>query len=612
MVFVGGVSSEPPALPQPPRTERADPLTDIRIQPQRPAAHATAPADLVLTGGPVFTGDAARSWTDAVAVRDGRIAAVGTAAARALIGPRTETIDLAGRLLVPGFVDAHAHPVFGGLERARCDLLDATGPAECARLVAAYAARHPDLAWIVGGGWSMDHFPSGTPDRATLDAAVPDRPVFLLNRDRHGAWVNSRALALAGIDRHTPDPPDGRVERDRTGTPTGTLHEGAADLVARRLPAITAYEYEEALLEGQRHLHSLGVTGWQDALIGAYLSYPDPLTAYLSLAGSGRLTGRVTGALWWDRERGVEQLPELVERRERSHLGRFRATTVKVMQDGVCENFTAALLTPYLRGAGRDGTPGHTSGHSYLTPADLNRAVTALDGAGFQVHFHTIGDRAVREALDAVEAAGTVRRRTGAPSAPGPYHPPGPGPGHQGDNRHHLAHIQLVHPDDVPRFRRLRAAANMQPLWAVHDEQMAELTIPFLGTERAARQYVFGALRAAGATLVAGSDWPVSSADPLAGIHVAVNRTAPGDTAGSPFLPGQRLLLADALCAYTAGGAWINHLDRVTGSITPGKYADLVVLDRDPFDEPVASIADTRVDLTLVEGVPVHERKGAR
>ncbi|MEU0985423.1 amidohydrolase [Streptomyces sp. NPDC005953] len=578
-------------------------MTETRIQPRPSAARgATAPqdrADLVLTGGPVFTGDAARSWTDAVAVRAGRIVAVGAPAARALIGPGTEVVELAGRLLVPGFVDAHAHPVFGGLERARCDLLGATGPRACAELVGAYAKRHPERPWVVGGGWSMDHFPSGAPDRATLDAVVPDRPVFLLNRDRHGAWVNSLALRLAGIDRDTPDPADGRIERAADGTPTGTLHEGAADLVARHLPAITADEYEEALLEGQRHLHSLGVTGWQDALIGAYLSYPDPLDAYRSLAGSGLLTGRVTGALWWDRERGVEQLPELVERRERSHIGRFRATTVKVMQDGVCENFTAALLTPYLHGPGHDASPG--SGHSYLTPAELNRAVTALDGAGFQVHFHTIGDRAVREALDAIEAAEEARRDT----------PGASGAGHRGDNRHHLAHIQLVHPDDVPRFRKLRTTANMQPLWAVCDEQMSELTVPFLGDERAARQYVFGALRASGATLAAGSDWPVSSADPLAGIHVAVNRTMPGIGPDTPFLPEQRLLLADALAAYTSAGAWINHLDHVTGTIAPGKYADLAVLDRNPFDESVHEIADTRVDLTFVEGVPVHRREGA-
>ncbi|MCM2389242.1 amidohydrolase [Streptomyces albipurpureus] len=579
-------------------------MTDTRIPP-RPSAAPSARArgdraDLVLTGGPVFTGDAARSWSDAVAVRAGRIVAVGAPAARALTGPGTEVVDLAGRLLVPGFVDAHAHPVFGGLERARCDLLAATGPAECARLVAEYAARHPERPWVVGGGWSMDHFPSGAPDRGTLDAVVADRPVFLLNRDRHGAWVNSRALQLAGIDRHTPDPADGRIERAPDGTPTGTLHEGAADLVARHLPEITAREYEEALVEGQRHLHSLGVTGWQDALIGAYLSYPDPLAAYLSLAGSGRLTGRVTGALWWDRERGVEQLPELIERRERGRIGRFRATTVKVMQDGVCENFTAALLTPYLPAPG-SGTQGPGSGHSYLTPTELNRAVTALDGAGFQVHFHTIGDRAVREALDAVEAAEASRRQ-------------GEGSvllGHGGDNRHHLAHIQLVHPDDIPRFRTLRATANMQPLWAVCDEQMSELTLPFLGDERAARQYVFGALRAAGATLVAGSDWPVSSADPLAGIHVAVNRTSPGARTDRPFLPEQRLLLADALCAYTSAGAWVNHLDQVTGTITAGKYADLAVLDRNPFDGSPGRIADTRVDLTLVEGAPVYRREGA-
>ncbi|OPC77733.1 amidohydrolase [Embleya scabrispora] len=582
-------------------------MTETRPRPRPSAARAAGTADradLVLTGGPVFTGDAARSWTDAVAVREGRIVAVGARAARALTDRHTEVIDLAGRLLTPGFVDAHAHPVFGGLEHARCDLLAAVDRTESARLVAEYAERWPERPWIVGGGWSTEHLPSGTPHRAILDGVVPDRPVFLVARDRHGAWVNSRALEFAGIDRHTRDPVDGRIDRDHTGEPTGILHEGAAGLVARHLPPVTEREYEAALLEGQRHLHSVGVTSWQDALIGEYLGYPDPFATYLSLARSGRLTGRVTGALWWDRERGVEQLPELVERRDVGRVGRFRATSVKVMQDGVCENFTAALLAPYLRPPGQ--THGHAAGtgHSFLTPDELDRAVTALDGAGFQVHFHTIGDRAVREALDAIEVAEIARATGDSPSSHDH--------GHRGDNRHHLAHIQLVHPDDVPRFRRLRAAANMQALWAVSDETMTELTIPFLGDERASRQYAFGALRAAGATLVAGSDWPVSSADPLAGIHVAVNRTIPGTTNDRPFLPDQRLLLADALSAYTAAGAWVNHLDQVTGTIAPGKYADLVVLDRNPFEAPAEEIAEARVDLTLVEGARVYEREGAR
>ncbi|MGW0592271.1 amidohydrolase [Streptosporangium sp. NPDC002607] len=561
------------------------------------------PADLVLIDGPVFTADAARSWTDAVAVRQGRIVALGAPAVRELIGRTTEVVDLAGTLTIPGFVDAHAHPVFGGLGRARCDLLAgegnlaapaSAGAAETLARVAAYAAAHPGRPWVVGGGWSMDHFPGGTPRREDLDRVVPDRPVFLLNRDGHGAWVNSRALELAGVDRHTSDPPDGRIERDPDGTPTGTLHENAAELVSRLLPAVSPEEYAQALMEGQRHLHSLGVTGWQDALVGDYLSYPDALETYRAAAADGRLTARVVGALWWDRDAGVAQLDDLVRRRATSTVGRFAATSVKIMQDGVCENFTAALLEPYRS----PGGAGERRGHSYLDPGALGEAVRLLDAEGFQIHFHTIGDRAVREALDAIEGA---RGRTADPE-------PSRGRGHRGDNRHHLAHLQLVHPDDVPRLRRLRVAANMQALWAVRDEQMAELTIPFLGEERSRRQYAFGALREAGVTMVAGSDWPVSSANPLWGIHGAVNRLIPGDREGEPFLPEQRLALADALSAYTAGGAWINHLDHLTGTIAVGKYADLAVLDRDPFEEPAHEVADARVDLTFVEGVLVHER----
>lgn len=546
-----------------------------------------AHADLVFHGGPVFTATAARRPATAVAVTGGRIVSVGHDEVRELIGARTEVVDLTDRMLVPGFQDAHVHPVWGGLDMMRCDLAPFSTRDEYVARIAAYSAERPDDEWILGGGWMMSAFPGGTPTAADLDSAVPDRPAFLPNRDGHGAWVNSRALELAGIDRDTPDPSDGRIERLADGNPSGTLHEGAMSLVNRLLPETPLAESKKALLLAQSYLHSLGITAWQDAILGDYGDAGNPADAYQSLGEEGTLTARVRGALWWDRSRGVEQIDELVAHRERLGAGRFTTGSVKIMADGVAENFTAAMLDPYLDACGHSHLG---SGIEFVDPAVLHEAAPRLDALGFQLHFHAIGDRAVRNALDAVEAARTANGWS--------------------DNRHHIAHIQVIHPEDVSRFRSLGVAANMQALWATFEPQMVDLTLPFLGEERSAWQYPFGDLLRAGAVLAAGSDWSVSSPDPLAAIHVAVNRMAgPGHEEGDypPFLPDQALDLATALTAYTAGSAYVNHLDD-TGQLRVGALADLVVLDRDPFAAPASEIGSTGVEQTFVEGERVYAR----
>ena len=546
-------------------------------------------ADVVFAGGSVLSPDATVGSATAVAVAGGRIVAVGRDEVREAIGPGTEVVDLTGRLLVPGFQDAHVHPYGGGQSLLQCNLREGDNAADYVAIVAAYAAANPQLEWVTGGGWYMSAFPGGTPTADLLDAVLPGRPAFLLNRDAHGAWVNSRALELAGISSSTPDPRDGRIERDSHGNPTGTLHEGAMALISDLLPEPSQAERERALLVAQEHLHGFGVTAWQDAILGDYADMRDPSAAYLALGTQGSLTARVVGALWWDRDRGLEQIPELVERREALRAARFAATSVKIMQDGVAENFTAAMLEPYADGHGHATA---NDGISFVEPGLLNEAVAELDALGFQVHFHSIGDRAARECLNAVEHA---LARNGLR-----------------DNRHHIAHIQVVHPEDVPRFAALGVTANMQALWATYEAQMTELTLPFLGPVRGAWQYPFGDLARAGARLGAGSDWPVSSPDPLAAIHTAVNRHAPdADPADGPFLPGQALSLSQAVAAYTSGSAYLNHLDAVTGTIEIGTFADLVVLDRDPFAEPAREIAATRVLQTFVEGERVYAAKDA-
>jgi predicted amidohydrolase YtcJ len=550
-----------------------------------------ARADLVLLGGPVHVADPSKDEPDAVAIASGRILAVGSREEiEDLTTSRTEVVDLHGRSLLPAFNDAHVHPVSGGLERLRCDLTGLSTPTEYKDRVAAYARENPDVEWVFGGGWSMPAFPGGLPTAAELDEVLPDLPALLYNSDHHGAWVNSRALELAGIDASTPDPSDGRIERDPEGRPTGMLHEGASTLVERLLPPQTDEDLMSGLLEGQRHLHSLGVTGWQDAIVGEEFLGRSTLPTYIEALATGRLTARVRGALWLDRDADMGTLDELIGLRDQARAFGFDAEAIKIMQDGVVESFTAGMLDPYLD---ERGSPTEHRGMSFFDPQFLNEFVPAADAAGFQLHFHAIGDRAVRECLDAVEAA---RRANG-----------------MNDHRHHIAHIQVVHPDDVERFAPLRVVANAQPLWACMEPQMKELNVPFLGEERASWQYPFGSLARAGGHLAFGSDWPVSSADPLAGIHVAVNRTEAPSTTRQPVDPEplnleESIDLRSAITAYTAGAAYVSHLEGETGSIQPGKWADLVVLDRGLCDDASNEIDEATVDLTLVGGEVLFDR----
>lgn len=543
------------------------------------------PADLILHGGSVFTPNGPATPDRAVAVRSGRVIAVGTdEQALRLRGPHTQLVDLHGRMVIPGFQDAHVHPADGGITRSRCDLSGLDTAAEYLDAIGSYAVGHTDRRWVLGGGWAMDAFPRGVPSARPLDQVTGTRPTYLPNADGHTAWVNTAALDLAGITRDTPDPVDGRIERDQDGRPSGALHEGAQRLVTQLIPRIRESDLVAGLLEGQRYLHSLGITAWQDAIVGGDTAENNTLSAYHRLANDGRLTARVVGALWWDRRQGHEQLAELVQCRDTFSAGRFQATSVKLMVDGVIETRTAAMLTPYLDDEGR--ATAHR-GMSFIDPDELPRYVSSLDAAGFQTHFHAIGDRAVRQALDAIESARVDH-------------------GYR-DTRPHIAHLQVVHPDDVPRFSRLGVIANVQPLWACPEPQMTELTIPLLGPERAAWQYPFASLARHGAQLAGGSDWPVSTPDPLQEIHVAVNRRQPHSVHDEAFLPHEVLSLEQALTAFTVGSARTNHLDRQTGTIQVGKNADLAVLDRNILTEPADAVAEAHVVLTLVDGQAVYQ-----
>jgi predicted amidohydrolase YtcJ len=546
------------------------------------------PADAVFTGGFAYSAGWRAPRALGVAVRDGAIVAVASDAELShLVGPRTRVVDLGGRLLMPGFIDAHAHPVQGGLELLQCNLTGARGAGDCVAIVAAYAAAHPEREWITGGGWSMSHFPGGTPAAGLLDAVVPDRPVFLMNRDHHGAWVNSAALRLAGIDRDTPDPSDGRIERDAAGNPTGTLHEGASLLVQSLLPAVSLDEAVAGVARGQEEMFGFGVTGWADAWVGKTGGMESIFDAYMAALDRDVLRARVTGALWWERGAGLEQVEAFVALRgEAARRGRgdvFRADAVKIMVDGVAENFSAAMSLPY-----RDAH-GHVTdnlGHTFLTPEALNEASIAVDAAGFQLHLHTLGDRAVTVGLDAIEA---VKRANGPAAAA----------------RATLAHLQVVSQRDVERFAPLGAIANLQMLWAAVDEQLEDLTFPFLDPALIARHYPFGDLVRAGAQIACGSDWPVSTPNPWEAIAVGLTRAEEGREADPRIGLHQRLDLPTMLDACTAGSAHSNGRGDTTGRLEVGFAADLVVLDDDPFTVRPDRLGRVRVGQTWVGGAQV-------
>jgi predicted amidohydrolase YtcJ len=535
-------------------------------------------ADTVLTNGRIYTVAADRGWAEAVAVTDGRIIFVGSNEDAANhIGSNTTVTDLDGRMMLPAFQDSHIHPIYAGIEASACNLNELNDLAAYRAVIGEYAAANPDVEWITGGGWSMPVFgPGGSPSKTIIDELVPDRPVFLSSADGHTGWANSRALEIAGITKDTPDPPDGIIDRDpETGEPIGSLQEGAMTLVTQHIPPTTLADQVAGLEYARDLLHSYGITSFNDAIVNR----PD-LEAYRALDERGDLKLRVVASIWWDRMRDEDQIEDIKALRADFDTGGLvRPTTVKIMQDGVMENYTAAMLEPYHVESGTKGIP-------MVEPETLKSAVALLDAEGFQVHFHAIGTAAVRQSLDAIEAALTVNGQLG--------------------NRHHISHLQMIHPDDVPRFAELDAIANFQPLWAYNDAYVTELTVPFIGEERAAWLYPIKSVQDAGGMIAFGSDWSVSTANPFPQIETAVTRLSATGEDFPVLLPEERIDLESAIVAFTINAAYLNKHEDQTGSIEVGKLADLIVIDQNLFEIAPADISETRVLLTLFGGEVVH------
>jgi predicted amidohydrolase YtcJ len=508
-----------------------------------------------------------------MAVRDGRILALGSSAEIRARFDGTER-NASGAMVLPGFHDAHVHPIDAGVDLGRCDLNSAESVAQILAAVADCDQRDPGDGWLLGYGWSLGLFPAGNPHRSLLDGLGPTRPILLSGADGHSSWANSAALARAGIDADTPDPSLGVIERDADGSPSGTLRETAQGLVWSLVPEPAIPDLEAALQRGIEILNSVGIT----SLIEANADRQD-LIVYGNVAATGELNARVVASIG----NGVfdELSADTLERFASIDPSHLRAGAVKIFLDGVLEGETAALLEPYL------DAPGGYRGRLNLSAEPLARRVTDLDAKGIQVHVHAIGDWAVKTALDAFAAA---RRINGAR-----------------DNRHHIAHLQLVAPADYARFAPLDVTANVQAVWAFPDDYIVNINLPQVGPERVARMYPFGSLARARARIVGGSDWNVTTPNPLVAIETALTRQDPSGRRTAALNANEAVDLDTMLRAYTVNGAWLMHQEDAAGRLAPGMRADFVLLDQNLFEIPATDIGETRVLATYVDGVGVFE-----
>jgi len=555
-----------------------------------PSTPAEPPADLVIHGGAIITLDGARRRVEALAVRDGRIVVAGTEAdARAMAGPATRLVDLHGRVVLPAFHDAHVHPMSAGVELGQCNLNDLATTDAVLAMVGRCVEAQRGRPWLVGGGFVLTAFPGGAPDRQSLDRLTGDQPAALSSSDGHTLWVNSAALRAARVTRATVDPPAGRIERDARGEPTGVLRESASELVTRLMPEVTPEEYEAGLLRALAAMNRVGIVSFQEASAREAM-----VTAYRAVARNGKLSARARLSLYADPARDASQVDGFVALRQSVVEPGLSAGTVKIFVDGVIEAGTAALIEPYLPLEGGRAAPASSPearGLPNFSDAALAALVTRLDREGFQAHMHAIGDRAVRQGLDAIAAADSANGRR--------------------DRRAHIAHIELVDPADHARFAPLGVVATMQPLWAYADAFITDLTEPRLGPARSQYLYPFASLQRAGARLAGGSDWSVSSVNPLDAIQVAVTRTAIDAPASAPaWRPDERLDLTTALEAYTRGGAYVNFEDADSGALEVGKFADLIVLDRDPYAVAPNELHRLCVLWTVKEGREVYRAEG--
>lgn len=539
------------------------------LAPSLQAQPATPIADAIYTNARIWTGDAAHPQAQAIAIRNGTLVAVGSAAqALAFRGPSTKVIDLQGRRVVPGFSDAHWHlPT-----TAQADLTDAKSPAEIVRRLKAWAAKRPAGAWVVGRGWTPSDFPNNSPHRRFLDMAFPNQPVVLTDRDGHQSIANGRALALAKVTAETPDPPRGVIEREAQGVPTGLLKEAARQLVVRLIPEPTVADIARRIDEETRKAASFGIVLIQDAS-GRAPEHP-VFTILRAAAKADTLRVRYRAAFPFTPDASAATVRRYTMLRDSTTGPWLRVGIAKGMLDGTVDAKTAAMLEPY---AGSDDT-----GLPFWPAATLNKGVARYDSAGIQVELHAIGDRAVRTALDAYAHAAKVNRTQG--------------------RRHRIEHIEVPALADLPRFKQLGVIASTQAIFATPDQTTLQNYAPLLGPERSSRANAFKKFDDAGATQAFGSDYPVFPMDVLLGIYTALTRQTPEGTPKGGWYPENRITVEAALRHYTKDAAYAAFMEKETGSLVVGHYADFAVLSNDILTIPPPDLLKTRVLLTIIGG----------
>ena len=531
---------------------------------------------IVLRGARVLTMDDAKPEAAAIALVDGKIAAVGTADDVKPFLEGATVYDLpAEALVLPGFQDGHNHLIWSATQGKNIDMTDVTNPEGLRTAIEPALASLPDGAWIRGDFWDNVAYVDGS--AAILDAITGPRPAYIESLDGHSAWVNSAAMKAAKIDASTKDPEGGRIERDAQGNPTGLLRESATELVEELLPDYPDNQVDTALAEAQAEALSYGLTAIIDPSAEEWM-----LAGYQRADAAEKLSLRVEAAVKIEAKEGPAGVGRVLGLKNRYASPHLEVTSVKFFVDGVIETGTAALLEAYVG--------SNSAGELLFKPEQLNEIAIAADKVGFQLHTHAIGDRAVRVTLDAYEAA---RKANG-----------------ERDSRHQITHLELIDLADIPRFKPLGVLANIQALWAYPDPYIVDQTEPKIGPERSEWLYPFGALKKAGATLVGSSDWSVSSMNPLEAIQTGVTRQEIGKPDGRVLTPQHKLELMDMLRAYTVNGAFAAFDEAESGTLTVGKRADVVVLDKDITKVPPTEIATGKVLVTLIDGAPVYEGEG--
>ena len=538
------------------------------------------PVDLIVINGQVYSAER-DELAEAVAVRGNKVMRVGSnREIQRLRRAQTTVIDAKGGAVIPGFNDAHAHLISGGLAMDQVSLLDAKTLDQIQETIRLWSAANPDRAWITGRGWYYQPFGGAMPTRQLLDALVPDRPAYLIAYDGHTGWANTAALKAAGITRRTANPANGVIVKDpRTGEPTGALKEAAMSLMRNAAPQPTEEDRLAAVRAAIDEAHRLGVTSVQEAGGSAA-----DLELFDRLRKRGELTLRVYQALRADATLNEAQLEELEAIRTRfADDPALKTGAIKLIADGVIESHTAAMLEPYENRAS-------STGDARFTPEQLNAVVTALDRRGWQVMTHAIGDAAVRMTLDAYEAA--------AKANPAP----------ERGRRHRIEHIETIDPADVPRFGRLGVIASMQPVHATPSPEPGDVWSTNIGEPRASRGWLWNSVAQAKGPLAFGSDWPVMTLDPLSGLHVAVTRTTAEGLPEGGWLPAERLTLKSAIQAYTRDGAWASFDEQRKGTLARDMLADIVILSDDIFSTPSPRLTGTEVIVTIADGKVVYRR----